>query len=106
MTKKAPQTTPPQDAPAAQAAEQAPPPLKIAIVGAAPSSRMLAPYKDESWKIWTFSPSHTSDWSGELPRVSVFFELHGDMMQPWNADWGPRYVLWLREKVAAKAFPI
>ena len=35
-------------------------PLKIALVGTAPSSRMLAPYNDPSWKIWGCSPGATA----------------------------------------------
>src|SRR3990167_6788901 len=31
---------------------------KIAVIGTAPSSRMLAPFNDPSWKIWSCSPGN------------------------------------------------
>lgn len=46
-------------------------PLKIAIVGTAPSSRTDAPYKDESWQIWSLGSNQT--W---IPRFNRWFELH------------------------------
>jgi len=45
--------------------------LKVAIVGKAPSSRVLAPYDDESWEIWSLS----DNWR-EIPRWDRWFELH------------------------------
>ncbi len=47
---------------------------KVAIVGSCPSSRLLAPYRDESWEIWGFSPDNLNI----LPRMTVWFEVHGD----------------------------
>src|SRR5713226_4715918 len=47
-------------------------PLKIAMIGTAPSSRMLAPFNDPSWKIWACSPGNMN----ALPRVDTWFELH------------------------------
>ena len=52
--------------------------MKVAIVGTAPSSRILAPYDDKSWEIWACSPNldlHQNTF-GNLPRISKFFELH------------------------------
>lgn len=45
--------------------------MKIALLGSAPSSRMLAPFDDESWEIWCCSPPNYN-----LPRVDAWFELH------------------------------
>jgi hypothetical protein len=45
--------------------------LKIAVMGSAPSSRMLAPFQDLSWEIWACSPPNF-----DLPRVDAWFELH------------------------------
>lgn len=46
--------------------------MKIALLGSAPSSRMLAPFNDPDWEIWTCSPANMV-----LPRSDVFFEIHG-----------------------------
>lgn len=45
--------------------------MQIAILGSAPSSRMLAPFNDPGWEIWACSPMNY-----ELPRVDAWFELH------------------------------
>lgn len=45
---------------------------KIAILGSAPSSCMLAPFKDESWAIWCVSPALYP----QVPRSDAWFELH------------------------------
>jgi hypothetical protein len=45
--------------------------VKIAILGAAPSSRLLAPFNDPSWEIWACSPGNC-----DLPRIDYFFEIH------------------------------
>ena len=45
--------------------------MNIAIIGKAPSSRLLAPYDDDSWSIWSLSDNHTV-----LPRWDEWFELH------------------------------
>lgn len=46
--------------------------MKIALLGTAPSSRLLAPFSDPSWEIWACSPGNM-----DLPRIDVFFEIHG-----------------------------
>ena len=70
--------------------------MKIALVGTCPSSRMLAPYGDESWEIWACSPDNAY---GRLPRVSEWFEIHGDLTWPESSEWGaPAYVRWLNEQ--------
>ena len=45
--------------------------MKIALVGAAPSSRMQAPFKDASYEIWVCSPGNY-----DMPRIDAWFELH------------------------------
>ena len=74
------------------------PPLKIALVGTAPSSRMLAPYADPSWTIWGCSPGNM----GVLPRVDAWFEIHGNLLWPEHKHYGEPYINWLRQQT----FPI
>ena len=69
-----------------------PAPLKVALIGTAPSSRMLAPFNDPSWQIWACSPGN----QGQLPRVDVWFELHGNLHWPENANYGLPYIEWLK----------
>ena len=73
-------------------------PLRVALIGTAPSSRMLAPYNDPSWEIWGCSPGNM----GVLPRVSEWFEIHGNLLWPENKHYGEPYVNWLRQQT----FPI
>lgn len=65
--------------------------LKVALVGTAPSSRMLAPYNDPSWKIWGCSPGNMN----VLPRVDAWFEIHGSLLWPENKHYGETYIQWL-----------
>ncbi len=67
-------------------------PLKIAVIGTAPSSRMLAPYNDPSWKIWGCSPGNMN----ALPRVDVWFELHSNLLWPEHESYGRPYIEWLK----------
>jgi hypothetical protein len=83
-------------APAALAA--APGPLKVALVGTAPSSRMLAPYHDKSWSIWGCSPGNMNT----LPRVDLWFELHSNLLWPEHEQYGKPYIEWLK----AQTFPV
>lgn len=46
--------------------------MKIALVGAHRETRLLAPYGDAEWAIWSCSPYNEN----ELPRQDVWFELH------------------------------
>lgn len=86
--------------------------MKIAILGSAPSSVDIAPFKDASyqeymggktqiqpptphiddeWKIWACSPGCY----GRIPRCDMFFELHRwEPGMPW---FSPEYVQFLRE---------
>jgi hypothetical protein len=45
--------------------------MQIAICGSAPSSRLLAPFKDLSWEIWACSPQNY-----DYSRVDAWFEVH------------------------------
>lgn len=76
----------------------APVPLKVALIGTAPSSRMLAPYNDPSWKIWACSPGNMNT----LPRVDLWFELHSNLLWPECASYGVPYIEWLKQQ----KFPI
>lgn len=75
-----------------------PAPLKIALIGTAPSSRMLAPYNDPSWTIWACSPGNM----GICPRVDAWFEIHGNLLWPENKHYGEPYINWLKQQT----FPI
>lgn len=72
--------------------------LKIALVGTAPSSRLLAPYGDLSWKIWACSPGNMN----VLPRVDAWFEIHGNLLWPEHRSYGEPYLEWLKKQ----QFPI
>jgi len=78
--------------PAPQAAVQTQP-LKIALVGTAPSSRMLAPFNDPSWKIWGCSPGNMNT----LPRFDAWFEVHSNLLWPEHEVYGKPYVEWLKQ---------
>ncbi len=73
-------------------------PLKVALIGTAPSSRMLAPFNDPSWKIWACSPGNMNT----LPRVDVWFELHSNLLWPEHESYGRPYIEWLK----AQPFPV
>jgi len=74
------------------AAPLEPAPLKVALVGTAPSSRMLAPFNDQSWKIWGCSPGNMKI----LPRVDAWFEIHSNLMWPEHQSYGEPYIAWLK----------
>lgn len=86
--------------------------MRIALIGSAPSSIMLAPFKDasyaaymggkpqiqpptphldESWKIWACSPGVY----GIIPRADAYFELH--RWEPGKPWFSPEYCQFLRE---------
>jgi hypothetical protein len=65
--------------------------MKIALLGSAPSSRMLAPFNDPEWEIWSCSPGNM-----DLPRSDAFFEIHGldtTLLEPQYAD----FVKWCKK---------
>lgn len=80
-------------APVAQVA-----PLKVACIGTAPSSRLLAPFNDPTWKIWGCSPGN----QGVLPRVDAWFEIHQNLLWPEYKHYGEPYIAWLKQQ----PFPI
>jgi hypothetical protein len=84
--------------PAEDAKPAEPAPLKVALVGTAPSSRMLAPYADPTWQIWGCSPGNM----GQLPRVDMWFEIHGNLLWPEHKHYGEPYLKWLNEQ----SFPV
>lgn len=69
-----------------------PGPLKVAIIGTAPSSRLLAPYNDPTWQIWACSPGNMN----QLPRFDRWFEIHINLHWPENAHYGRPYLNWLK----------
>ena len=73
-------------------------PLKVAIVGKAPSSFADAPYDDDTWEIWTLSNNAQL---GEARRWSRHFEIHpleNFRDDPARSDyWG-----WLRSEETGK----
>lgn len=62
--------------------------LKVAIVGKAPSSRMLAPFADPSWDIWGISNCYDF-----CPRLTRTFELHD--LDEGAKRWNAAYMQWL-----------
>ena len=70
--------------------------MKVALVGTCPSSRMLTPYSNGDWEIWACSPGNAY---GLLPRVTRWFEIHGDLGWAESGKWGAsKYVDWLNEQ--------
>jgi hypothetical protein len=79
--------------------------MRIALLGSAPSSIRLAPFKDPSWSVWACSP-------GAYPVIAddrqyhdgdAFFELHrweapvigvAHLQKPW---FSPEYCAWLAQ---------
>src|ERR1700719_2764774 len=68
--------------------------MRVAIVGTCPSSRMLAPFDDNSWEIWTCSPDNV----GKLPRITRWFELHGDLGWENPPEWEEKFINWLNSQ--------
>lgn len=73
--------------------------MKIALVGSAPSSVLLAPYRDPSWQIWGCSPGVYY----QAPRTDAWFELHRfeppvlgkpSEQRPW---FSPEYCAWMSQ---------
>lgn len=78
--------------------------LKIAIVGTAPTSKMLAPYDDKSWEIWACSAGNVD----QLPRVNMWFEMHmlAEMLAPENRAMAEPFFAWLKAKSDAGIFQV
>lgn len=88
-------------------------PLKIALVGTAPSSRVLTPCDDPTWHIWACSPGNMN----MLKRIDAWFEVHGTILaEPEEQHYAPQYVAWMNsltiplfmqdQRVCAKAISI
>lgn len=77
------------------------PGTKIAIIGAAPSSRTLAPFDDKSWQIWACSPSNREG-PHAPPRVDAWFEIHAlaDLRSKRWEPWAKQYIEWLNKTTA------
>lgn len=73
-------------------------PLKIAILGTAPSSRGLAPFNDPTWKIWACSAGNMN----ACPRVDAWFEIHANLLWPEHESFGKPYIEWLNKQT----FPV
>lgn len=67
---------------------------KVAIIGTAPSSRMLAPFADTSWDIWVCSPGNQN----VAPRVDAWFEIHKNLHWPEYESYGKPYLEWLSKQ--------
>lgn len=65
---------------------------KVAVLGTAPSSRMLAPFNDRSWEIWSCSPGNMN----VIPRWDRWFEIHCNLHWPENLSYGRPYLDWLK----------
>jgi hypothetical protein len=55
---------------------------------------MLAPFDDDSWEIWTCSPDNV----GKLPRITRWFELHGDLGWENPPEWEEKFINWLNSQ--------
>jgi len=63
--------------------------MQWALIGSAPSSVRIAPYRDPAWKIIGCSPGVY----GVAQRIDVWVELHRvETSQPW---FSPEYVRWM-----------
>src|SRR5262245_15109338 len=83
----------PQNIPVNVAPTAEPAPLKVALIGTAPSSRLLAPFSDPSWKIWACSPGNMNT----IPRWDAWFEVHGNLLWPECKAYGEPYLAWLKQ---------
>ncbi len=77
---------------------QAPKRERVAIVGTAPSSRMLTPFNDLSWDIWVCSPGNME----QMPRIDAWFEIHKNLLWPECIGYGKPYIEWLSKQT----FPV
>lgn len=68
-------------------------PRKLAMIGKAPSSLALAPYKDETWEVWILN---TLGHLNEVPRWDRQFELH-DLELTKAKEYGD-YYQWLERQ--------
>ncbi len=74
--------------------------MKIALVGSAPSSCLLAPYGDKDWKIWGCSPALSV--KAKDKHFDLWLEIHP--LRP-ESEFGPGYMKFLREFPGELYFP-
>ncbi len=80
--------------------------MRIAIVGADPSTKHGAPYKDGDWTIWACSMRHLHGMPDgsirpNIPRWDAWFELHKPMGLHVPSGKVPEdYATWLRTQPA------
>ncbi len=78
--------------------------MRIAIVGADPATKQLAPYADGDWTIWACSMRHLvgkpdGSIGPNIPRWDAWFELHLPMgLHVPSGQAPPDYVAWLRSQ--------
>lgn len=66
--------------------------MKIALLGTAKTSIMDAPFKDDSWEIWSLGGN-----GNDIPRADKWFELHDeDVLQ--SVGIAPESIKFLQEK--------
>lgn len=83
-------------APDATVTFQEKPRRKVAIVGTAPSSRDLAPFKDPSWEIWVIKLFNA------VPRWDRWYEIHD--YTAGKARWPKEYLSFLATKHGKPVF--
>jgi len=78
-------------------------PLKVAIVGGAPSSQMLAPFDDPDWEVWVLGNQLPCYEGKAINRV---FEIHDDLtgLPPDYPKWLVKYAY--KNLVVSDTFPI
>jgi len=80
--------------------------MRIAIVGADPATKQMAPYQDGGWTIWACSMRHLAGMPDgsmrpNIPRWDAWFELHLPMGLHVPSGQAPAdYVAWLRAQPA------
>lgn len=72
--------------------EMSEPKKRVAIVGFASSSRMMAPFGDPSWEIWG-----VNQLSRYIPRATRWFEIHNRPMFEADIVRDTNYIGWLRQ---------
>ena len=65
---------------------------KLAIVGFATSSRMLAPFDDDEWEIWAMNQLYRY-----IPRATRWWEIHNRPMFEADIVRDTDYVAWLQQ---------
>lgn len=72
--------------------------MKVCLLGTAPSSRLTAPFDDESYEIWVCSAGNSQ--AAAPKRITKWFELHAicDMVGVENKGWSIPYYAWLRDQ--------